>query len=64
MPQALATLVMFMDCLSAQSPSTLADFDAATTYSYDIHGNVDTLVQQYRKGMMASHGDNRFNVMM
>jgi hypothetical protein len=47
----------------AQSPSALADFDAATTYSYDIHGNVDTLVQQYRKGMMASHGDNRFKVM-
>lgn len=52
-----------MDCLSAQSPASLADFDAATTYSYDIYGNVDTLLQQYRKGMMAAHGDNRFNVM-
>lgn len=38
-------------------------YDYSTTYSYDIHGNVDTLMQQYRTGLMAAHGDNRFKVM-
>ena len=32
---------------------------AATYYSYDILGNVDTLVQDYKQGSMASNG-NRF----
>ncbi|WP_290708559.1 DUF6443 domain-containing protein, partial [Flavihumibacter sp. CACIAM 22H1] len=38
-------------------------FDYSTTYSYDIHGNVDTLLQQYRSGIMGVHGDNRFKVL-
>lgn len=38
------------------------EFDYGTTYSYDIHGNIDTLLQQYRTGLMAAHGDNRFKV--
>lgn len=38
-------------------------FDHSTTYSYDIHGNVDTLLQQYRSGIMGVHGDNRFKVL-
>src|SRR4030081_2328109 len=33
--------------------------NAATYYSYDILGNVDTLVQDYKQGVMAGHG-NRF----
>jgi hypothetical protein len=40
-----------------------SDYDFSTTYSYDIHGNVDTLMQQYRVGLMAAHGNNRFKVM-
>ena len=36
-----------------------ANWDAATFYSYDIHGNVDTLVQDYESGSMAGAG-NRF----
>ncbi|PWV56171.1 RHS repeat domain-containing protein [Chitinophaga sp. S165] len=34
-------------------------YTAATFYSYDIHGNVDTLLQDYKKGGMAD-GGNRF----
>ena len=40
-----------------------SQYDYSTTYAYDIHGNVDTLLQQYRKGLMAAHGDNRFKLM-
>ena len=40
-----------------------SDYDFSTTYSYDIHGNVDTLMQQYRVGLMAAHGNNRFKLM-
>jgi len=38
-------------------------YDFSSTYSYDIHGNVDTLLQQYRTGLMGAHGDNRFKVL-
>jgi RHS repeat-associated protein len=39
----------------------ITDYDNSTTYSYDIHGNVDTLVHHYRTGMMANnHGNNQF----
>jgi|GEM_PF-612151 len=34
---------------------------SATFYTYDIHGNVDTLLQDYRKGIMAENNNgNRF----
>ncbi|MCU7549879.1 hypothetical protein OCK74_12175 [Chitinophagaceae bacterium LB-8] len=36
------------------------EFESSTTYGYDIHGNVDTLLQTYRTGVMASHSGNRF----
>lgn len=36
-----------------------ARYIAATFYSYDIHGNVDTLVQDYKRGTMAD-SMNRF----
>jgi hypothetical protein len=49
---------MFMGCLSAQSSGSLEDFDAATNYSYGNHGNMDTLVQHCRVGMMAVHAVN------
>ena len=35
----------------------------ATYYSYDILGNVDTLIQDYKKGVMAANG-NRFKKMV
>ncbi|MFD2920404.1 LamG-like jellyroll fold domain-containing protein [Terrimonas rubra] len=40
-----------------------SEYDQATVYCYDIHGNVDTLQQDYRTGIMAANGDNRFKVM-
>lgn len=43
---------------NATSLST-ASYTAGTFYSYDIHGNVDTLLQDYKKGAMADAG-NRF----
>jgi RHS repeat-associated protein len=33
-----------------------ADYTSDTYYSYDIHGNVDTLLQDYRKGAMNDKG--------
>ncbi len=36
------------------------NYTTGTYYAYDIHGNVDTLLQDYRLGTMASHGYNRF----
>jgi len=39
--------------------STSSPWDAATFYSYDILGNVDTLLQDYKTGAMANAG-NRF----
>ena len=35
-----------------QTDNTSGDWDAATFYSYDIHGNVDTLLQDYKAGKM------------
>jgi len=47
---------------------TVAGGNSATYYSYDIHGNVDTLLQDYRLGMgqIACSGDtaNRFKKMV
>jgi hypothetical protein len=40
------------------------EFESATFYSYDIHGNVDTLVQDYKHGVMAGNGGNRFKKMV
>jgi RHS repeat-associated protein len=45
------------DSLNRGSHST------ASFYSYDIHGNVDTLVQDYKEGKMAK-ADNRFKRMV
>ncbi|SKA40210.1 RHS repeat-associated core domain-containing protein [Chitinophaga eiseniae] len=39
--------------------TTAAKYNSATFYSYDIHGNVDTLVQDYKRGTMAD-SMNRF----
>lgn len=36
------------------------NYTTGTYYTYDIHGNVDTLLQDYRVGAMANHGYNRF----
>ena len=36
------------------------DYDNGSNYSYDIHGNVDTLVHHYRVGVMQQHGHNQF----
>jgi RHS repeat-associated protein len=38
---------------------SLVNYIAATFYSYDIHGNVDTLIQDYKVGVMDSL-QNRF----
>jgi RHS repeat-associated protein len=40
-------------------PNILGTHSAATFYSYDIHGNVDTLLQDINEGVMKSTG-NRF----
>lgn len=46
------------------STTLVSDYDNSTTYSYDIHGNVDTLLHHYRTGYMANgHGDNEFKSM-
>lgn len=37
----------------------LGNYSAASFYSYDIHGNVDTLLQDYKNGALADAG-NRF----
>ncbi|RXK86142.1 scabin-related ADP-ribosyltransferase [Filimonas effusa] len=40
-------------------------FATATLYSYDIHGNVDTLVQYYNEGIMkTSNGSNTWKKMV
>ena len=39
------------------------DYDNSTTYSYDIHGNVDTLLHNYRTGLMAEHSYNKYKTM-
>jgi RHS repeat-associated protein len=51
----IAWLVLYNTAadVAANDPAT------ATYYSYDILGNVDTLVQDYKKGIMAATG-NRF----
>ncbi|HET7115702.1 MAG TPA: hypothetical protein VFI29_04395, partial [Hanamia sp.] len=36
------------------------NYTTGTYYAYDIHGNVDTLLQDYRLGAMSNHGYNRF----
>ena len=37
------------------------DYDNSSMYSYDIHGNVDTLLNHYKIGLMADgHGHNEF----
>jgi hypothetical protein len=41
----------------------VGDHKAATFYSYDIHGNVDTLLQDYNDGAMKLSG-NRFKKMV
>ncbi|PWV55751.1 RHS repeat-associated core domain-containing protein [Chitinophaga sp. S165] len=40
------------------------DYTTATFYSYDIHGNVNTLVQDYKKGSMRESGRNRWKKMV
>lgn len=43
---------------------TAGDYATATFYSYDIHGNVDTLVQDYKKGSMQESERNRWKKMV
>jgi len=39
-----------------------SQYNSGSYYSYDIHGNVDTLLQDYRIGLMADNGANRFKL--
>jgi YD repeat-containing protein len=39
------------------------EYTSGSYYSYDIHGSVDTLLHDYRTGMMAAHGVNRFKLL-
>lgn len=48
---------------NALDGKVITEYDNSSTYSYDIHGNVDTLVHDYRSGMMVNHGMNRFKTM-
>lgn len=41
---------------------TYLNHTQATYYNYDIHGNVDTLLQDYAVGTMSSNGYNRFKL--
>ncbi|MEI6950339.1 RHS repeat-associated core domain-containing protein [Paraflavisolibacter sp. H34] len=56
--------VRFYENLAVNSSGKILynEFDNSATYSYDIHGNVDTLLHHYRTGLMAQHGLNRFKV--
>jgi RHS repeat-associated protein len=38
------------------------DYTSGSYYSYDIHGNVDTLLQDYRAGIMQQKGLNRYKL--
>ncbi|MDP4265265.1 MAG: RHS repeat-associated core domain-containing protein [Bacteroidota bacterium] len=40
------------------------DYATATYYSYDIHGNVDTLLQHYQKGIMHDITGNAYKKMV
>ena len=50
------------------SDGTIAGGNSATYYSYDIHGNVDTLLQDYKTGMgsiaCSENAGNRFKKMI
>ncbi|MCP9751321.1 hypothetical protein EGI32_10095, partial [Ferruginibacter sp. HRS2-29] len=39
---------------------TAAPWESATFYTYDIHGNVDVLLQDYKNGMGTMPGGNRY----
>jgi hypothetical protein len=43
--------------------SVVTNYDNSSTYSYDIHGNVDTLLHHYRTGLISTHGTNQFKLM-
>jgi YD repeat-containing protein len=38
-------------------------YTVMTGFSYDIHGNVDTLVHDYKQGLLVNHGVNRYKLM-
>jgi len=41
-----------------ENTDNAANWDAATFYSYDPHGNIDTLLQDYKSGMGTIHCNN------
>ena len=49
---------MVIDNESGAPPTlTVGGWKSATFYSYDIHGNVNTLLHSYRNGAMAAHNE-------
>lgn len=38
------------------------DYNSGTYYAYDIHGNVDTLLQDYMVGIMQQNGANKYKL--
>lgn len=55
----LRNRVSYTQVFDAQPGSYVGTHRAATYYTYDIHGNVDTLLQDYNSGAMQSTG-NRY----
>ncbi|PSL46347.1 RHS repeat-associated protein [Chitinophaga niastensis] len=41
---------------------TYLNYDYGIYYSYDVHGNVDTLLHHYRTGAMSQNGYNQFKL--
>lgn len=55
--------VQYFDQLQySNNAPTYLNYNQATYYNYDIHGNVDTLLHDYATGAMAGQGFNRFKV--
>ena len=50
----------YVQAIDNGSSPTDAPWESATFYTYDIHGNVDVLLQDYKTGMGALSGGNRY----
>jgi YD repeat-containing protein len=55
----LRNRVSYTGVYATGTPASVNEHVAATFYSYDIHGNVDTLLQDYKVGVM-NDANNRF----
>jgi len=55
----LRNRVSYTGLYATGTPGSTNEHIAATFYSYDIHGNVDTLLQDYKVGVM-NDANNRF----